>query len=262
MPEPQPDPSRPQSQAQSKPQPQARPDAAVPAGADSYTALPAEPKSPRRWGPAGAAVLAVALAAGWFVKQQGPPAAPAAAVAEQKTLLIGAADLNRQATDALRALPPSGKDSAAERSAALPALDLRMPVKPGAPVHLAPGVPPTSPAPIPIAGMAMPVGLEAATAVQQGEYAIFSLKLMDFADMDGDIIGVSVDGVPMGQFMLTHGGATLDIPLKQGRRQVVRITAIRDGVGGITLGVQSSLGQTQTRVMTPGEFEEWVVDYR
>ena len=95
-----------------------------------------------------------------------------------------------------------------------------------------------------------------------GEFGLFRLQLVDNEAMDGDIVEISVDGVPVGRFMLTHGGAVLDVPLKPGKRQVVRITGVHDGGGGITLGVRSSLGHATTRVMVPGDFEEWTVDYR
>lgn len=261
MADPQPEP-RPQAQPQraSEARPKASPahSAASPAGADSYTDLPQAPAPKRRWGAIAAGVLAAALVGGWAAKTYGPgAAAPPAAVAESKVLFVGAADMDAARTEAVRAaaLPGEGVEDRGRtlgdpRPAPPPVLDMPAVQPPRAPVPAAPQAAP------------LPVNPQVAAAVKSGEYGLFQLRLIDNAAMDGDIIAISVDGVPMGRFMITHGGAILDIPLKPGKRQVVRITGVHDGGGGITLGVQSSLGHVSSRVMAPGDFEEWTVDYR
>lgn len=268
--QPQPQPKPEPQKAAAKPRPAAAGEGAVPAGADSYTEMPRPPAPKRRWGAVAAGVLAVALAGAWAAKTYAPgaPPAPPPASAEAKILAVSAADMDGARTEALRAAlaaAEGAKDEDRGRSlgdprpfAAAPA-NLEMPaVQPArAPVPAAPQASPSS-LPMPAAA----VNPQVAAAVKSGEYGLFQLRLIDNAAMDGDIIAISVDGVPMGRFMLTHGGAILDIPLKPGKRQVVRITGVHDGGGGITLGVQSSLGHVSSRVMAPGDFEEWTVDYR
>ena len=236
----------------SAPKPASRPDGAVPGGADSYTSLPqAAPR--RRWGVWAAAVLALALAGGWAARTGRAPApgagageAAAGAAVAVRALTVTSADIDRAGTAALRASPEIKTEAAAPLAAPAP-VQAR---KPGVPL-------PSEPA---AAAAAVPAPV--AEAVRGGGYELFQLKIIDSEALDGDVVGVSVDGVPMGQFMLTPGGAVLDVPLKPGKRQVVRITAVKDGWGGITLGVRSSAGHVTTSWLMPGQYEEWVVDYR
>lgn len=230
------------SEPQPAPQPEGRPDARprpdvspAPAGADSYTAPPKPPEKKRRWGLWLAALIAAA-AAGTALRPGGPLFRPKPSekaeyiLVDQAVLRLDASQLDEEGTKALQA---------------------------GAPLAAGVFKPGTAPAPI-----QAPAPAPAPAAAPAENWGMFQMRLVDDVDMDGDVVEIFVDGRSMGQVPLSHGGAVLRIPLKRGQKQVVRIVGVRDGVGGITLGVQTSGGHVQTRLLMPGQYDEWIVDLR
>jgi hypothetical protein len=103
---------------------------------------------------------------------------------------------------------------------------------------------------------------QARQAVRSEGWSVFSMKLLDNMDQDGDVVMISIDGVPMSYLSLTNAGASLDIPLKKGESHRITVTATHDGVGGVTLGLQTSAGTIMSRNMAVGESETWTVDYK
>jgi len=99
-------------------------------------------------------------------------------------------------------------------------------------------------------------------AVRSDGYSIFSMRLIDDVAQDGDVVQISIDGVPMSYLSLSHAGATLEIPLKKGESHRITVTAVRDGNGGITLGLQTSAGTIVSRNMAVGESDSWTIDYK
>ena len=98
-------------------------------------------------------------------------------------------------------------------------------------------------------------------AIRSGEMQMFTFRFVDWADEDGDVVSISVDGNPLGQVMIGHSGQALTIPLKQGKTHVLTITGVRDGGGGITFGLQSSMGRVDARAMTEGQSESWQIGF-
>ncbi|UPT73498.1 MAG: hypothetical protein M0D55_16750 [Elusimicrobiota bacterium] len=99
-------------------------------------------------------------------------------------------------------------------------------------------------------------------AVRADGFTVFQMRMLDNVDQDGDVVQVSVDGVPMSFLSLTHAGATLEIPLKKGESHTITITAVKDGVGGITLGMSTSVGDLTSRRLAVGESETWTIGFK
>lgn len=99
-------------------------------------------------------------------------------------------------------------------------------------------------------------------AVRDGRMSLFTLHMIDFVDEDGDVVDVSINGMTMGQVILSHAGATMTVPLTPGIEQSFGVTAVQDGGGGVTFGAQSSAGQMVTRVMGVGESEVWTLTFK
>jgi len=95
--------------------------------------------------------------------------------------------------------------------------------------------------------------------VQSGEQALFTLRIIDIFEEDGDAVSIFLDGVPYGEIQLSHSGATLTLALKRNAEAHLRIVATHDGGGGVTFGAASSLGEVLTRVMAVGDSEEWTI---
>lgn len=295
-----PEPARPEPKKAESPKPSgyaAQPEPGRP-GAQAYTPRPVfeKPKPKGRWAAIGAGVLAVALA-GTFMTSYlpGDPAPPGgpAAVADakaEKVLRVGMNDLDTGATDRARRLlmeeksplpaadPRIDRDSqmvgdgttagSAASEAAAPARDA-LPVAPPAAPSAAPS---GSPSPIPPSGMdlvkreptrgelaALPAPVK--DAIKDGRMGLFTLHILDWCMEDGDVVALSVDGMPIGQVMITHAGADITIPLKQGQSQTLTVTAVHDGGGGVTFGASSSLGDMRTRSMAVGESETWIISF-
>lgn len=54
--------------------------------------------------------------------------------------------------------------------------------------------------------------LETRRQIASGEQQLYSVRLMDFADEDGDAVSIAVNGLPFGELALANAGARLTIP--------------------------------------------------
>ncbi|MBI2789305.1 MAG: hypothetical protein HYX59_11540 [Elusimicrobia bacterium] len=278
----QPDPQPQKSKADAAPKAASAPQGLDPSRASAYVPLPGQPAAKGR----GMLVLAALIAAGalagtaiHYRQPSGPAPAAIAAGQEDKVLTVTDADLNAAATERLRNSPAPaaaaagaavamGGDPAAPQTpaAAAPAAPLPAGPAPAVPAENRassplPVVPPElmSPAATAPQSVLTPRGQE---AVRSDGWSMFSMRLIDDVDQDGDVVQISVDGVPVSYLALTHAGATLEIPLKKGESHRVTVTAVRDGVGGVTLGLQTSAGTVVSRRMLVGESDSWTIDYK
>lgn len=93
--------------------------------------------------------------------------------------------------------------------------------------------------------------------IKNKEMSMYTLRVIDTAVNDGDVVGVSVNNLAIGQIALTNEGAEIQVPLVNNQEQVLKINAVRDGGGGVTFGAQSSTGKAMTRVMNVGDVDTW-----
>lgn len=277
----QPDPQPQKSKADAAPKAASAPQGLDPSRASAYVPLPGRPAAKGR----GMLILAALIAAGalagtaiHYRQPSGPAPVAIAAGQENKVLTVTDADLNAAATQRVRALKSyaipltvDGRDISDGRDIAGAPDGAAAPVAPAPAAPAAPSenrassplpvVPPElmSPAPSAPQSVLTPRGQE---AVRSDGWSMFSMRLIDDVDQDGDVVQISVDGVPVSYLALTHGGATLEIPLKKGESHRVTVTAVRDGVGGVTLGLQTSAGTVVSRRMLVGESDSWTIDYK
>jgi hypothetical protein len=127
---------------------------------------------------------------------------------------LAAADINQQATDAAVAAAESGKP--------IPGLD------------------------------SVSAGL--LESIKKHEVKFITVRAYDSCAEDGDWVTLSTDaGSKIGSFMLTIVGRTIVIPVVNGQLPQMTLTGDRDGVGGITVGIESSTGTWYSGVLAPGE---------
>lgn len=253
-------------------------------GSDAYTEKPAFDRPRKRgWFLAlAAAGLGAALTIGNMVTQHDktPPSSTpvATATSEKPLLLVGTVDQDDEATALAKQLIESGALSApavapaavSESEASKGLAAARDGAAAPAPAK-APAIPPAG---IKSTGSGsrdsrlaeLQQELNAAPdsvrqAIRNGEMQMFTFRFVDWADEDGDVVAISVDGNPLGQVMIGHAGQALTIPLKQGKTHVLTITGVRDGGGGITFGLQSSLGRVDARAMSEGQSESWQIGF-
>lgn len=274
----QPSPEPQKSKADAAPKAASAPQGLDPSRASAYVPLPGQPAAKGR----GLLVLAALIAAGalagtaiHYRQPSGPAPVAVAAGQEDKVLTVTDADLNAAATERVRNSPapaaapgsaPTTMGTGAPASPQAPAADAPASPAPAVPAENRassplPVVPPElmSPAPSAPQSVLTPRGQE---AVRSDGWSLFSMRLIDDVDQDGDVVQISVDGVPVSYLALTHAGATLEIPLKKGESHRVTVTAVRDGVGGVTLGLQTSAGTVVSRRMLVGESDSWTIDYK
>lgn len=283
----QPNPEPQKSKADAAPKAASAPQGLDPSRASAYVPLPGRPAAKGR----GILVLAALVAAGALAgtavhyRRSQPPAPVAAAAAkESKVLTVTDADISAAATERVRNSPAPAAAGAAVAGAVPPGTTMGTggPLVPSAPAAASPApvapaaqTPPAenrAPSPLPVAppeliapAPAAPHSLltpQGEAAVRSDGYSIFSMRLIDDVDQDGDVVQISIDGVPMSFLSLTHAGATLEIPLKKGESHRITVTAVRDGVGGVTLGLQTSAGTVVSRRMAVGESDSWTIDYK
>lgn len=254
----QPDPEPQKSKPEAAHKPASSPFSADPLLASAYVPLPGRRPGKSRGLLALAALIAAGAMAGvvaYYRAPSGPPPVVVAAARAEKTIVVTDADVDDAATRRVRAEPAMAAAAAADEGApAAPPVERRA----SSPL---PVVPPEllSPAPAAPQSALTPKGHE---AVRSDGYSIFSMRLIDDVAEDGDVVQISIDGVPMSYLSLSHGGATLEIPLKKGESHRITITAVRDGTGGVTLGLQTTAGTFLSRNMAVGESDTWTVDYK
>jgi hypothetical protein len=288
----QPNPEPQKAQSDAAPKPASASQGFDPSRAQAYVPLPGQPPGRGRAVLALAALIAAGVLAGTaihFRSPSGPPPIAIAAANREKVLTVTDADIGVAATERVRksAVPlaaagaigavgtmgggPTAVGTVAPAPTAPPAPVQQAPVAsapgaPGAPV----GNPASSPLPVVPPELLAPAASapqsvltpQGQAAVRSDGFSIFSMKLIDNMDQDGDVVLVSIDGVPMSYLSLTNAGATLEIPLKKGESHRVTVTATHDGVGGVTLGLQTSAGTIISRNMAVGESDTWTIDYK
>lgn len=261
-----------------KAKPQAAPKAASASGgadlppASAYVPRPEAPKGKNRAVLALAALIAAGALGGavmQFKGPSGPPPGVVAAVQENKVLYVADADINVAATQKLRetgVVAPGvntlGSGGPTAQKAAPPAeTNPPPPVVDNRGASPLPVAPPELVNP-PVSAPQSALTPQGQAAVRSDGYSIFSMQLIDDVAQDGDVVQISVDGVPVSFLSLTHAGAVLDIPLKKGESHVIQVTAIRDGTGGITLGLRTSVGDVTSRNLAVGESDSWTVGFK
>ncbi len=294
QPDPQPEPEKAKPQANPASKPSSAPSSSGASPAEAYIPRPGQAPGKGRGILVLAALIAAGALAGTAVHFR-TPAAPspivAAAAKESKILTVTDADINVAATELIRKsveapAPVLGAPAAAAVSVAVGAAGSMgsgaAGQSPGAPIQQAPApaiqtappppgaapassplptAPPELVAPAPAAPHSI-MTPQARQAVRSDGFSIFSMKLVDDMDQDGDVVQILIDGVPMSYLSLTHAGATLEIPLKKGESHKITVLAVRDGVGGVTLGLQTSAGMIVSRRMLVGESDSWTLDYK
>ena len=98
-----------------------------------------------------------------------------------------------------------------------------------------------------------------AKGLQEGKRKLYRVHVLDFLAQDGDEVELFVDGVSFGSIPLYNAGKDVLIPLARGTSSQMRIVATRDGGGGVTFGLVSSMDKVMTRVMQVGDSEQWWV---
>jgi len=94
---------------------------------------------------------------------------------------------------------------------------------------------------------------EKAAMVRKAGTKIFAVSLYDTIDEDGDIVNLFVNGKQLAEKVyLLHKPTTFLLPLSPGLN-AIDITALADGVGGVTLGVKTSAGDTYVPILAPGQ---------
>ena len=95
--------------------------------------------------------------------------------------------------------------------------------------------------------------------VKNGQMSFYSIRMVDTLAQDGDVVKVSINGLPAGMITLSHAGAYISLPLFPGQLNSLQIQAIEDGGGGVTFGAYSSTGQVYSKIMKVGDFETWQI---
>lgn len=86
-----------------------------------------------------------------------------------------------------------------------------------------------------------------------GDINFFHLFIYDSCAEDGDVVDVILDGQAFARVPITNQGATLSIPMANGRVTAVAIQGVYDGGGGITVAFHSSGGDAFLGVLDAGQ---------
>lgn len=93
-------------------------------------------------------------------------------------------------------------------------------------------------------------------AVKKGEVTFYAVRAYDTCAEDGDVVTLHIPiGADIGPIPLTIAGTTVSIPVVTGQPAQLTVIAVKDGVGGVTLGVQTSGGVWFSQVMPVGGSE-------
>lgn len=107
--------------------------------------------------------------------------------------------------------------------------------------------------PIPGVTNPSPAFIEAA---KRGEVTFYAVRAYDTCAEDGDVVTLRLPvGGEIGPIPLTIAGTTVSIPVVAGTPAQLTVVAVKDGVGGVTLGVQTSGGVWFSQVMPVGGTE-------
>jgi hypothetical protein len=108
------------------------------------------------------------------------------------------------------------------------------------------------------AGQPIP-GLDSASAplveaIKKHDVKFITVRAYDTCAEDGDWVTLTTDaGSKIGSFMLTIVGRSIVIPVVGGQLPHMTLTGDRDGVGGITVGIESSGGTWYSGILAPGD---------
>ena len=87
----------------------------------------------------------------------------------------------------------------------------------------------------------------------QGDIDFYSMHFYDTCAEDGDIVSVSLDnGTTYGPIPITHRGTTISIPVNKSKPPRITLHALKDGDGGVTVGVKTSDGVWYSAVLPEG----------
>ncbi|HTS26632.1 MAG TPA: hypothetical protein VMH81_12220 [Bryobacteraceae bacterium] len=100
-------------------------------------------------------------------------------------------------------------------------------------------------------------------AVKNGKVTFYAVRAYDTCAEDGDVVTLRLPiGGEIGPIPLTIAGTVVSIPVVEGQPAAVTVVGVRDGVGGITVGVQTSGGVWYSKVMAVGETENMALSIR
>lgn len=93
-------------------------------------------------------------------------------------------------------------------------------------------------------------------AVKKGDVTFYAVRAYDTCAEDGDVVTLHLPiGADIGPIPLTIAGTTVSVPVVAGQPASVTVVAVQDGVGGVTVGVQTSGGVWFSQVMPVGGTE-------
>lgn len=95
------------------------------------------------------------------------------------------------------------------------------------------------------------------------EKGLFTLKIRDYLDQDGDKIRVLVNGHDHGVYTIYNHPTTLSFPVTKGTIAEIVIKGVHDGGGGITLAVTSPSGiEFRETPLSEGQSVELAAPYK
>lgn len=86
--------------------------------------------------------------------------------------------------------------------------------------------------------------------VSTGATTLAQIVLWDFAAQDGDVVHIASAGYEI-DVPLTNEPRAVAIPVDASR--TIKLSGVRDGGGGITVGIQSGAGKVSLPVISPGQ---------
>ncbi len=93
-------------------------------------------------------------------------------------------------------------------------------------------------------------------AAKRGDVTFYAVRVYDSCAEDGDVVTLKLPmGGDIGPIPLTIAGTTVSIPVVTGQPAQISILGVKDGVGGITLGAESSGGTWFSEVLDVGGSE-------
>lgn len=107
----------------------------------------------------------------------------------------------------------------------------------------------------PIPGLANP-SPEFVQALKDGKVQFYAVRLYDTCVEDGDVVTLRLSsGVDIGPVPLTNAGTTVSFPVVANEAPQVTVIGVKDGTGGITVGVQTSGGMWYSGIIPEGGTE-------
>jgi len=98
-------------------------------------------------------------------------------------------------------------------------------------------------------------------AVKKGDVTFYAVRAYDTCAEDGDVVTLRLPiGADIGPIPLTIAGTVVSVPVVAGEPRQLTVIAVKDGVGGVTLGVQTSGGVWFSQVMPVGGTETMPLD--